>query len=303
MRLAMREIGRQEMKYPIPSITTMKDTLMAIFAATAILSSPIAANAELAEGLCDGTPDSTVTCDSATGLEWLDLTQTTGYSVNAVLGGAGGFLDAGWTVADLAAVELLFIDAGWDGVDDTLSIGNSGRVALVNLLLSSLGETDGNSFQSFGEGWALTSIAGTVSRPFFSIGDFGAGLGRIACLSAGFAALPSDGTNNFANCGMPADASFVFIGTYLYREGSVSPGTLLEELGTAVTGVGPGNSLADKIELAQTYLAVPDVQSTCAVLNAFLNQVRAQRGKKLTPAVADQLTEDALTIMDAIGCN
>ena len=117
MRLTTGEIGRQEMKYPIASITTMKDTLLAFFAATAILSSPIAANAELVEGLCDGTPDSTVTCDSATGLEWLDLTQTTGFSVNAVLGGAGGFLDAGWTVADLAAVELLFIGAGWDGVD------------------------------------------------------------------------------------------------------------------------------------------------------------------------------------------
>lgn len=81
------------------------------------------------------------------------------------------------------------------------------------------------------------------------------------------------------------------------------PSELLEELGTAVTGVGPGKSLANKIELAQTYLAVPDVQSTCAVLNAFLNQVRAQRGKKLTDEVADQLTEDTLTIMDAIGCD
>ncbi len=75
---------------------------------------------------------------------------------------------------------------------------------------------------------------------------------------------------------MPANAAFGFIGTYLYREGSVSPGTLLEEMGTAVKGVGPGNSLADKIVLAQTYWAVPDQQSTCAVLNAFLNQVRAK---------------------------
>ena len=257
----------------------------------------------LVEGLCDGTADSSVTCDTATGLEWLDLTQSTGYSVNAVLGGAGGFLDAGWMVADLAAVELLFLDAGWDGVDDTLNIGNPGRVALVDILLSLLGETGGTSVQSFGEGWALTGITGTVSRPFFSIGDFGSGLGRIACLSAGFAALPSDGTINFANCGMPANAAFGVIGTYLYREGSVSPGTLLEDLGTAVTGVGPGNSLADKIELAQAYLAVPDVQSTCAVLNAFLNQVRAQRDKKLAPEVADQLTEDALVIMNLIGCD
>ena len=77
----------------------------------------------------------------------------------------------------------------------------------------------------------------------------------------------------------------------------------MEELGTVVRGVGPGKSLADKIELAQAYLAVPDVQSTCEVLNAFLNQVRAQRGKKLTSELADELTEDALVITDAIGCN
>ena len=68
-------------------------------------------------------------------------------------------------------------------------------------------------------------------------------------------------------------------------------------------GVGPGNSLADKIMLAQTYLAVPDVQSTCAILSDFLNQVRAQRGKKLTIEIADQLTADAQAIMAAIGCN
>jgi hypothetical protein len=82
-----------------------------------------------------------------------------------------------------------------------------------------------------------------------------------------------------------------------------SPAALLEQLGTAVIGVGPGNSLADKIMLAQTYLAVPDVQSTCAMLGDFLNQVRAQRGKKLTIEIADQLTADAQAIMDAIGCN
>jgi len=81
------------------------------------------------------------------------------------------------------------------------------------------------------------------------------------------------------------------------------PGTLLAQLGTTVTGVGPGRSLADKIMLAQTYLAVPDEQSTCAVLDGFLNQVRAQRGKKLTPTFADQLNADAQAIMVAIGCN
>ncbi|MDH3469404.1 MAG: hypothetical protein OES26_26560, partial [Gammaproteobacteria bacterium] len=82
-----------------------------------------------------------------------------------------------------------------------------------------------------------------------------------------------------------------------------TPAILLQQLGTAVTGVGPGNSLADKIALAQAYLAVPDVQSACAVLNAFRNQVQAQRGKKLAELDAVQFDADAQDIMEAIGCN
>lgn len=81
------------------------------------------------------------------------------------------------------------------------------------------------------------------------------------------------------------------------------PETLLEELGADVAGVGPGRSLASKVMLAQTYLAVPDVESTCAMLNAFRNQVGAQRGKKLTVELADELTADAEAIQAAVGCN
>lgn len=89
----------------------------------------------------------------------------------------------------------------------------------------------------------------------------------------------------------------------LFRISGNSPAARLATLQSKVTGEGPGKSLFNKITLAQTYLAVPDVQSTCAVLSDFLNQVRAQRGKKLTPELADQLTAEAQSIMDAIGCD
>jgi len=89
----------------------------------------------------------------------------------------------------------------------------------------------------------------------------------------------------------------------LFRIYESGPAEQLAALQTKVTGVGPGASFADKIALAQTYYAVPDVQSACAVLNDFLSQVRAQRDKKITPALADQLTADASAIMAAIGCN
>jgi hypothetical protein len=78
---------------------------------------------------------------------------------------------------------------------------------------------------------------------------------------------------------------------------------LLAEVASLVDGAGPGKSLSNKIMLAQTYLAVPDVESACLIMTGFINQVRAQRGKKLTVDVADELTADAETIQVAIGCN
>jgi hypothetical protein len=82
-----------------------------------------------------------------------------------------------------------------------------------------------------------------------------------------------------------------------------APGSLLQQLLDDVTGVGPGKSLANKVKLAQTYYAVPDRQATCAVLTGFVNEVRAQRGKKIAPNLADKLTADARVIMSRIGCS
>jgi hypothetical protein len=78
----------------------------------------------------------------------------------------------------------------------------------------------------------------------------------------------------------------------------------LASLRQSVTGVGPGKSLADKVTLAQTYYAVPDVPATCAALTDFVSQVKAQAGnKKLTTVQAAKLKSDAQAIMAAIGCN
>ena len=117
-------------------------------------------------------------------------------------------------------------------------------------------------------------------------------------------AISVDG--NTALIGAPLDDDFgqfsgsAFVFSLDFEE---EPAEQLAALGTAVTDFGPGKSLADKIALAQMYLAVPDVQSACTVLTSFVNQVSAQRGKKLTPELADQLTADANVIMDGIGCN
>jgi nitrous oxidase accessory protein NosD len=81
-----------------------------------------------------------------------------------------------------------------------------------------------------------------------------------------------------------------------------TPAQLLAELLTAVVGVGPGTSLADKVELAQAYLSSNDVPDTCSTLNAFINEVKAEKGKKITPAVADDLIAQARRIEALLGC-
>jgi hypothetical protein len=78
--------------------------------------------------------------------------------------------------------------------------------------------------------------------------------------------------------------------------------SLLQQLLTDSIGVGPGKSLANKVALAQTYYAVPDIPSTCALLQSYLDQVTTQKGKKLTVAQAQALSEDAVVIMSAIPC-
>src|SRR4051812_12326964 len=52
-----------------------------------------------------------VTRDSATGLEWLDLSRTAGLSFNAVNAGLGSTY-ASWRFATLSEVDLFFVDAG-----------------------------------------------------------------------------------------------------------------------------------------------------------------------------------------------
>lgn len=81
-----------------------------------------------------------------------------------------------------------------------------------------------------------------------------------------------------------------------------TPTVLLAELLTDVTGVGPGKSLANKVELAQTYLVAADVQATCAMLTAFIDEVQAQAGKKIAKALDAQLIAKAQSIEVAIAC-
>jgi hypothetical protein len=71
---------------------------------------------------------------------------------------------------------------------------------------------------------------------------------------------------------------------------------------TVVVGVGPGKSLAAKVAAIQGYLVVKDTANACATLNALINEVNAQTGKKISTALAASLISRANDIQAALDC-
>ena len=76
----------------------------------------------------------------------------------------------------------------------------------------------------------------------------------------------------------------------------------LADLADAVAGVGPGRSLAAKVRAIQGYVAANETASACATLGAFVSEVNAQTGKKLSSAQAASLISQASDIQAALGC-
>ncbi|HEX6132074.1 MAG TPA: HYR domain-containing protein, partial [Actinomycetota bacterium] len=66
--------------------------------------------------------------------------------------------------------------------------------------------------------------------------------------------------------------------------------------------LGPGNSLKAKCAAARTAIVAGYTDDACSTLQALLNEVRAQRGKKLTLAQADRITAEATRIRTILGC-
>jgi len=79
-------------------------------------------------------------------------------------------------------------------------------------------------------------------------------------------------------------------------------GAQLTELIADSTGVGPGTSLADKARQAKAYLAAGDDANACAALNAYLKELKAQTGKKVSAAKAAALAAEVRQIRAVIGC-
>lgn len=98
----------------------------------------------------------------------------------------------------------------------------------------------------------------------------------------------------------PSSTSHAFLAEGLYQ--TLVP-VRLQQLLVDVTGVGPGKSLASKVTRAQMRYARGDSNGTCGVLRGFMNQVKAQAGKKLSRVQAAEFGSEANTIRDALGCH
>jgi hypothetical protein len=65
---------------------------------------------------------------------------------------------------------------------------------------------------------------------------------------------------------------------------------------------GTSNSLIRKLQNAIDAVNASDTATACSSLTAFINECRAQSGKKLTPAQSTQLINSANQIKSALGC-
>jgi hypothetical protein len=96
---------------------------------------------------------------------------------------------------------------------------------------------------------------------------------------------------------------FVALGFVLNISATISsPPDLLADLLVAVTGKGPGTSLADKVARIQSYVAANDITDACATLNDFINEVKALASKQITASEAASFTSQANTIRAVLGC-
>ena len=76
----------------------------------------------------------------------------------------------------------------------------------------------------------------------------------------------------------------------------------LSALYQAVQGVGPGTSLATKVQQAQSEYSAGDTVDACSALAAFTHQVNAQYGKSIATPIANTLLLAAARIRAVIAC-
>jgi hypothetical protein len=143
-----------------------------------------------------------------------------------------------------------------------------------------------------------TSPSGAVVTYSVSATDADDAVASLSCTPASGSTFPIGTTTVTCTAtdthGNSSTASFT-----VHVEGAAEQ---LADLLTAATGVGPGTSLGDKVSQAENYVTVNDAVDACSTLRAFINEVKAQSGVKVTPNQAATLITTAQRIEAVLGC-
>jgi len=107
--------------------------------------------------------------DTISRLNWLDLPATEGQTYDAVIGGYGGYLAAGWRYATSNEVSELFSHAGGLGPFDNQSFSETKYAAPSALLGSLLGFTHPINQTGTGFGWGLIADSNTSGQHLSAI--------------------------------------------------------------------------------------------------------------------------------------
>ncbi len=135
----------------------------------ALLLTPLGANAILID-------QGNTTLDTASGLEWLDLTATQGQSNASVLAGFGGYIGSGWAYANLTQVCGLIGSLG-DSTQNctapTLTANplNPANAATLVALLGSTASTGLGSFGMYDDGTAGSAGLACISDTSTNCGN------------------------------------------------------------------------------------------------------------------------------------
>jgi hypothetical protein len=147
-----------------------------------------------------------------------------------------------------------------------------------------------------------TSGSGTPTGSV-TFSDGSTTLGTVA-LSGGTASLT---TSALAPGTHTITAAYAGNGTYRPSSASLQQvvkgvTALLTDLAQEVADIGPGNSLAAKVQSIQASVAAGQNAQACSKLGALLNEISAQSGKSLTVAQAQHLTDEINVIRSLIPC-
>ncbi len=146
---------------------------------------------------------------------------------------------------------------------------------------------------------ASSQAGATVSYAAASATDGGSGVASVGCSPPSGTLFPIGTTT--VSCTATDVAGNGASGSFTVQV-KASAAMQLSDLLTQVTGVGPGASLANKVTQIQAYVSANNKASACSLLNAFISEVAAQTGKKLTTAQAASFTTQANNIKATLGC-